>query len=263
MSVSSIQHLTGRVALVTGAAQGNGRAIARALAECGADLVAVDINAPRLEEARAELAATGRQVLALRGDCADVSSIRTTVNVVRQRLGRLDVLVNNAGILRIASFPDISEADFDATFDLNVKGAYFLMQEAQGLMPAGSAIVNIASVAGVDGRTLSAPYAASKAALISLTKTLARALAPRRITVNAVAPGLIDTEFNRILDQRLGVDAQGLPPGEFIRRRAADIPLGRVGLPEDVAGVVAFLTSPAASYITGETIIVSGGWVIG
>lgn len=262
MSASSTRHLTGRIALVTGAAQGNGRAIARALAGHGADLVIVDINAMRLEEARAELAATGCEVLALEADCAEVASIRAVAAAVRERLGRLDVLVNNAGILRIAAFPDISEADFDATFDLNVKGAYFLMQEAQRLMPPGSAIVNIASVAGVDGRTLSAPYAASKAALIALTKTLARALAPRRITVNAVAPGLIDTEFNRILDQKLGVEQQGLPPGEFIRRRAAEIPLGRVGVPEDVAGVVAFLTSPAASYITGETVILSGGWVI-
>jgi len=237
MSALSGQHLSGRVALVTGAAQGNGRAIARALAGHGADLVLV-------------------------ADCSDVAAIRATVAQVREKFGKLDVLVNNAGILRISSFPDIAEADYDATFDLNVKGAFYLMQEGQALMSAGAAIVNIASVAGVDGRTLSAPYAASKAALISLTKTLARALAPRGITVNAVAPGLIDTEFNRLLDQKLGVEQQGLPPGEFIRRRAADIPLGRVGTSEDVAGIVAFLTSPAASYITGETVIVSGGWVI-
>jgi NAD(P)-dependent dehydrogenase (short-subunit alcohol dehydrogenase family) len=257
--MSTADYLAGKVALVTGAAQGNGRAIAMALAAHGADLVLVDVNPTRLGETRAEIGGTAIDIVA---DCADVASIRSTIAAVGQRFGRLDVLVNNAGILRIASFPDISEADFDATFALNLKGAYFFIQEGQGLMSAGAAIVNIASVAGVDGRTFSPPYAASKAALITLTKTLARALAPRGITVNAVAPGLIDTEFNRNLDQKIGVEKQGLAPGEFIRRRAADIPLGRIGTPEDVAGVVAFLTSPAASYITGETVIISGGWVI-
>jgi NAD(P)-dependent dehydrogenase (short-subunit alcohol dehydrogenase family) len=262
MREGSANYLSGKVALVTGAAQGNGRAIARALADPGADLVLVDINATRLEEARAEIASLGRRAVAVVADCSDVAAIRGAMASVRAEFGRLDVLVNNAGILRIASFPGISEADYDATLDLNLKGAFFLMQEGQALMTGGAAIINIASVAGVDGRTLSPPYAASKAGLIALTKTLARTLAPRQITVNAVAPGLFDTEFNRALDQKLGVEKQGLAPGEFIRRRVADIPLGRAGTPQDVAGVVAFLASPAAAYITGETVIISGGWVI-
>jgi NAD(P)-dependent dehydrogenase (short-subunit alcohol dehydrogenase family) len=189
LSATQTQHLADRVAIVTGAAQGNGRALA--LAGHGATLVMVDINAAWLEEARGEIAAGGREAVAIVADCADVAGIRGAVAQVRERFGRLDVLINNAGILRISSFPDIYEADFDATFNLNVKGAFFLMQEAHALMSAGAAIVNIASVAGVDGRTLSAPYAAGKAALVTLTKTLARALAPRRITVNAVAPDAV------------------------------------------------------------------------
>jgi NAD(P)-dependent dehydrogenase (short-subunit alcohol dehydrogenase family) len=254
--------LAGRVALVTGAAQGNGRAIAAALAARSARIVGVDINGERLAAARREFAAAGAEMVDLVADCSKVAEIRSTLTAVRERFGRLDILVNNAGILRIASFPEISEEDFDATVALNLKGAYFLIQEGQALMPNGAAIVNIASVAGVDGRTLSAPYAASKAALIALTKTLARALAPRQITVNAVAPGLIDTEFNKILDQKIGVEKQGLAPGALIAGRIAEIPLRRIGTPQDVAETVAFLVSPVASYITGETIIVAGGWVI-
>ena len=195
-------------------------------------------------------------------DCADVASIRRVIGEIDAALGRVDILVNNAGILRIASFPDIGESDFDATIALNLKGAFFFTQEVQAKLGDGARIVNIASVAGVDGRTLSAPYAATKAGLITITKTLARSLAARGITVNAVAPGLIDTPFNQILDQKIGVEKQGLKPGEMLAKRAAEIPLGRIGKSEDVAGVVAFLVSPDASYITGETIIVAGGWVI-
>jgi NAD(P)-dependent dehydrogenase (short-subunit alcohol dehydrogenase family) len=251
--------LKGKVAIVTGAAQGNGYAIAERLARHGCAVAAIDINADGIRAAAARLGALARPFVA---NCADVASIRAVVAEVGEAFGHVDVLVNNAGLLRIASFPDISEADFDATVDLNLKGAFFFAQEVQALMPADGRIINIASVAGVDGRTLSAPYAATKAALITVTKTLARALAPRGITVNAVAPGLIDTPFNAILDQKIGVEKQGLKPGEMLAKRAQEIPLGRMGKPEEVAGVVAFLASPDASYITGETIIIAGGWVI-
>jgi len=251
--------LDGKVAIVTGAAQGNGFAIADRLARHGASVAVVDINAKGAEDAARSVGARARPVVA---DCADLAAIRRLVRDVKETLGRIDVLVNNAGILRIAAFPEIGEADFDATLDLNLKGAFFLAQEVQAALPRDGRIVNIASVAGVDGRTMSPPYAASKAGLITITKTLARVLAPRGITVNAVAPGLIDTPFNQILDQKIGVEKQGLKPGEMLARRAAEIPLGRIGKPEEVAGVVAFLVSPDAAYITGETIIVAGGWVI-
>jgi NAD(P)-dependent dehydrogenase (short-subunit alcohol dehydrogenase family) len=251
--------LDGKVAVVTGGAQGNGFAIAERLARHGAAVALVDINATGVESAAARLGQKAKPFVA---DCADVAAIRNVARKVLEAFGRIDVLVNNAGILRIASFPDIGEADFDATVNLNLKGAFFFAQEVQAALPRDGRIVNIASVAGVDGRTLSAPYAATKAGLITITKTLARALAPRGITVNAVAPGLIDTPFNKILDQKIGVEKQGLKPGEMLLRRAAEIPLGRIGKPEEVAGVVAFLVSPDAAYITGETIIIAGGWVI-
>lgn len=251
--------LDGKVAIVTGSAQGNGFAIAERLARHGAGIAAIDINRGGIRAAAEKLGEKARPFVA---DCSDVAAIRKVVREVNEAFGRVDILVNNAGILRISSFPDIGEGDFDATVNVNLKGAFFFAQEVQSALPRDGRIVSIASVAGVDGRTLSAPYAAAKAGLITLTKTLARALAPRGITVNAVAPGLIDTPFNQILDQKIGVEKQGLKPGEMLANRAAEIPLGRIGKPEEVAGVVAFLVSPDASYITGETIIIAGGWVI-
>lgn len=253
------QFLKDKVAIVTGAAQGNGFAIAERLASHGCRIAAIDINAQGIGAAAEKLGGGSRAFVA---DCSEVAAIRAVVREVREAFGRIDILVNNAGLLRIASFPDIGEADFDLTVNLNLKGAFFFAQEVQAALPRDGRIVNIASVAGVDGRTLSAPYAATKAGLITMTKTLARALAPRGITVNAVAPGLIDTPFNQILDQKIGVEKQGLKPGEMLARRAAEIPLGRIGRPEEVGGVVAFLASPDAAYITGETIILAGGWVI-
>ena len=256
------RYLEGQVALVTGAAQGNGKAIAEELAARGARLVLVDINAEELEATAEGIRAEGAHCLALAADCSKYAEIKQVVDSAAGEFGQIDILVNNAGIIRLSQFPHVTVDDYDATMDLNARGAFFLMQEASHKMPDGGRIVNIASGAGVDGRTLSPPYAASKAALIAMTKTLARLLAPRNITVNAVAPGIIDTPFHEPIDRTLGQEQRGLPPGEFIRQRAADIPLGRIGLPQDVAGVVSFLVSPAAGYITGETIIVSGGWVI-
>ena len=143
-----------------------------------------------------------------------------------------------------------------------MKGLYFYMQEAAKRMieQRSGTIINIASIAGIaGGMTLSPPYAASKAAVINLTKVAAANLAEHGVTVNAVAPGIVDTAFNWTLDEEIGVKQQGLRPGEFMRRRAEGAPLGRISQPEDVANVVAFLSSRDASYITGETIVVSGG----
>ncbi len=255
-------YLAERVALVTGGAQGNGRAIAAELARRGADLVLVDIDPEGVEQSAGALRQEGAAALALAADCSRVDEIKKAVDAAVGVHGRIDILVNNAGIIRVSSFPAVSEADYDATMDLNARGAYFFMQEVAAHMPDGGRIVNIASGAGIDGKTLSPPYAASKAALIAMTKTIARALGSRNITVNAVAPGIIDTPFHDQLDQKIGIEELGLESGEFIQQRAADVPLGRIGTSQDVAGVVSFLSSPAAAYITGETVILAGGWVI-
>lgn len=256
------RYLSGQVALVTGAAQGNGRAIAAELGRRGAELVLVDIDPQGVEESAEVLRQEGVQAMTIAADCSKVDDIRRAVATATRSCERIDILVNNAGIIRVSSFPNVSEADYDATMGLNARGAYFFMQEIVAHMPDGGRIVNISSGAGVDGKTLSPPYAASKAALITMTKTIARVLGPRQITVNAVAPGIIDTPFHEQLDQKIGIEQFGLQPGEFIQQRATDVPLGRIGTSQDVAGVVAFLTSPAAAYITGETVILAGGWVI-
>ena len=214
-SVPSGRSLAGKAAAVTGAGQGNGRAIARRLVE-----------------------------------------------TVVERFGSLDVMVNNAGGIRAQPFLEVTEDTWDWTIDLNLKGLYFHMQEAARRMidQGRGTIINISSVAGVQGgTTLSPPYAASKAAVINLTKVAAAKVAEYGVTVNSVAPGIVDTAFNWTLDEEIGVKQLGLDPGEQLKQRAAPVPLGRISQPEDVANVVAFLASPDAAYITGETIVVAGG----
>ncbi len=255
--------LRDQVAIVTGAGSGNGKAITLRLAREGATLVLTDIVAGTLHQVRDQVTAMGRPCLAVVADVADVAGTRAVIRQAVERFRRLDILVNNAGILRISPFPDSTEEDWDHTMAVNARGLYFAMQAAARVMrdQRSGRIINIASIAGLEAKTLSPPYAASKGAVITMTKAAARAMAQFQVTVNAVAPGLIDTPFNERIDHELGVK-RGLAPGEFLRRRSQDIPLGRIGTPEDVAGVVAFLASPDAAYITGETVIVAGGWLM-
>jgi NAD(P)-dependent dehydrogenase (short-subunit alcohol dehydrogenase family) len=254
--------LQDQVAIVTGAASGIGRAIAVEFAGLGAAVALFDVDAAGLVETAGQCAAAGGTAHPLIVDCSDAAATTSAVTSAHAWRGRLDILVNNAGRIRLATFPGFTEDDYDAVMDLNARGSFFLMQAVAPHLPRGGRIINIGSIAGVHGRSISIPYAASKAALMTMTKTVALALAPRGITVNGVVPGLIDTPFNDPVDSILGVQAQGLAPGEFTRRRGEEVPLGRHGTPEDVAGVVSFLASPAASYVTGENIIVAGGWVI-
>ena len=253
--------LAGKVALVTGAGQGNGRAIALALAKGGADVAINDLSAESVIRVEKEVEALGRGAVGVVADVSQTSQIDAMVARTVAALGRLDILVNNAGLICPNPFGDVTEEDWDRTMAVNARGLFFCMQAGARVMKEqrSGAIINIASVAGRGTHSLSPPYAASKATAIILAQQAARALAPHRITVNSVCPGLIDTEFNTRLDQQIGVRQQGLMPGEFIRQRIAAIPLGRIGTPEDVANVVVFLASPPASYITGQQITIDGG----
>src|SRR5215210_1324577 len=241
----------GRVALVTGGGRGIGRAIALHLARDG---VAVAVNYRGSEAAAAEVVrqieADGGRAVALAADVAVAGEATRLVNDAVARLGRLDILVNNAGITRDNLAMRLSEEDWDAVLDTNLKGAFFCAKAAlRPLLKAREAgrIVNISSVAGLVGNAGQANYAAAKAGLLGLTKSLAREVASRGITVNAVAPGFVTTEMTDAL------------PEELREAAVKMIPLGRFGAPEDIAEAVAFLASPAARYITGQVLSVDGG----
>ena len=252
--------LEGKVAVVTGAAQGNGRAIALRFARDGAAVVINDIDATGADAVVSEITPSGRAISVV-GDVAAEETWARIVAAAVDDLGGLDILVNNAGLIRPTRFGQVTETDWDLTIAVNARSVLFGTQAAAAVMASGASIVNISSIAGRGAPTLSPPYAASKAAVISLTISAARALAPRGIRVNAVCPGIIDTAFNWKLDELLGQQEQGLPPGEFLRRRWETVPLGRIGTPDDVAGVVAFLVGPDAAYVTGQSLNVDGGLV--
>jgi meso-butanediol dehydrogenase/(S,S)-butanediol dehydrogenase/diacetyl reductase len=250
------------VALVTGAGQGIGRATALALAEAGADVAVNDVRADAAAAVAGEVRARGRRAVAVAADVTRVPEIDGMLRRVVEGLGRLDVLVNNAGLIRPTPFGQVSERDWDDTFAVNARGLFFCMQAAAPLLAPGGVIVNVSSIAGRGSASLSPPYAASKAAVLSLTQQAARALAPRGIRVNAVCPGIVETDFNRRLDDVIGVRQQGLAPGEFLKQRAAAIPLGRLADPAEIARVIVFLASPAAGYITGQAVTVDGGFLM-
>ena len=260
----SSHRLAGKVAAVTGAGQGIGRATVLRLAQEGASVFASDIREDLLENLESEVKAIGATIATRIFDAAKAADAPPFVRAVVERYGRIDIMVNNAGGIRTQPFPNVTEETWDWTLNLNLKGPYFYMQEAAKPMIAqkSGTIINVASVAGIaGGMTYSPPYAASKAAIINLTKVAAASLAEYGVTVNAVAPGIVETAFNWTLDDLIGIQQMGLRPGEFMERRRASIPLGRLQQPQDIANVVAFLAGSDASEMTGETIVVSGGLV--
>jgi 3-oxoacyl-[acyl-carrier protein] reductase len=241
-----------RVALVTGAGQSIGRQIALTLARKGVDIVAADVNSETAGRTAEEASSTGVRSLGLCVDVADSLAVGKAVESAVAEMGSLDILVNNAGITRDGLLLRMSIEDWEKVLDVNLKGAFNCCKAAcRPMMKARwGRIVNISSVIGVMGNAGQVNYAASKAGLIGLTKSLAKELAGRGITVNAVAPGFIDTPMTESLGEKV--------KSELLGR----IPLGRLGDPTDVADVVSFLASEGARYMTGQVIHVDGGMVM-
>jgi len=255
--------LSGRVALVTGAGQGIGKAAALALAKAGADTVVTDINEASVKDTAAAIAAAGRGVLAIRADVGKVDEIDRMVSEAVTRFGKIDVLVNNAGVTRRAYIMDLTEDDWDRIFRVNAKGVFFCLQRvAREMIPRRSGcIINIASIAGKGfAGTSNAIYAASKGAVISLTKTAAQQLGRHNINVNAVCPGIVRTalyaEMVRVIAEKEGATVE-----EIERRGTESVPLRRANEPEDIADMIVFLASPGARNISGQAFNVDGGLV--
>ena len=244
--------LDGRCALVTGAGRGLGQAMAVALAEAGADIAGVYIT--DIEETRSRIEATGRRFTAIRQDLRDAAAARRVVEQAVGAMGRLDILINNAGIIRRADAIDFTEGDWDDVIDVNLKSVFFLAQAAARQFLAqgnGGKVVNVASVLSFQGGIRVASYTASKGGVLGLTRILANEWAAKGINVNAIAPGYMATANTAPLR------ADAARSAEILAR----IPAGRWGQPEDLAGAVVFLCSPASDYVHGSVIAVDGGWL--
>lgn len=242
--------LTGKTALVTGAGRGIGREIALTLAREGAD-IAINYNgsADAAKEVAAKIEALGRKAVLIQCNVADFQAAEEMIKKAAEELGRLDILVNNAGITKDNLLLRMSEAEYDAVLDINLKGCFNTIRHAAKLMikQRSGRIINLSSVSGVMGNAGQANYCASKAGIIGLTKSAARELASRNVTVNAIAPGFIETEMTAVLSDSVKENI------------LAQIPMHRLGNTKDIAETAAFLASDRAGYITGQVIQVNGG----
>lgn len=242
--------LQNKIAIVTGAARGLGRAISLELAGRGADIVVCDVNLEGTKAVAQEVRSLGRRTLSLKVDVSKASEVSRMVERVMKEFGRIDILVNNAGICQVAPIEELTEEDWNKVMAVNLKGVFLCSKAVMGIMKKqrSGRIVNMGSVAGkLGGISTAANYSVSKAGVICFTKALAREMAPYGITVNAVAPGVITTDMTL-----------GITKGDF-SNYVRNIPLGTIGSPEDIAYAVAFLASDEARYITGEILDVNGG----
>jgi NAD(P)-dependent dehydrogenase (short-subunit alcohol dehydrogenase family) len=255
--------LSGQAAIVTGAGRGIGRAVALELARMGADIIVAELDVAGAEKTAGEVQALGRKALVVPTDVTRRADLAGMADRTQKQFGRIDILVNNAGIYRAAATLDVTEEHWDAIMDINAKAVFFATQAVLPAMIAQKrgAVVSLASMAGKIGSKTNLPYNASKAAVISMTKSLALAHAADGIRVNCVCPGFVETDMWAKVSKEQGA-LLGMSPEEFTRMRKAAVPLGRMETPEDVASVIGFLASPRAAYMTGQALSVDGGLVM-
>jgi D-sorbitol dehydrogenase (acceptor) len=253
--------LNGKIAIVTGGAQGMGRAISLRYAREGASIVVADRNLEGAEEVVREITSANGAAAAVAVDVRDQAQVQRMIDTAVEHFGALDILVNNAGVGKIIPFLETTEADWDFMFDINCKGLLWCSQAAARQMIAqgrGGKIINLASQAGRRGESLVLAYCASKACVISMTQSMALALAPHKINVNGIAPGIVDTPLWVEVDKQFAA-LLGWEVGEPKRRFVESIPLGRIEQPDDVTGAAIFLASADSDYMTQQTINVDGG----
>jgi NAD(P)-dependent dehydrogenase (short-subunit alcohol dehydrogenase family) len=255
--------LHGQIAIVTGAGRGIGRATALELARLGADIVIAELDQTGAKRTSEEVGALGRRAVVAQTDVTSRADLRAMVDRAKADFGRIDILVNNAGIYRAAATLDVTEEHWDAIMTINAKAVFFATQAVLPVMLAQKrgSIVSLASMAGKIGSKTNLPYNASKAAVISMTKSLALAHAADGIRVNCVCPGFVETDMWTAVARDQG-KLLGMTAEEFTRQRASQVPLGRMEKPEDVAHVIAFLAGPRSGYMTGQALSVDGGLVM-
>jgi meso-butanediol dehydrogenase/(S,S)-butanediol dehydrogenase/diacetyl reductase len=261
--------LDGRVALITGSGRGIGRAMALRYAAEGANLAIADLDESNAASVADEVRGLGSRAVSMRVDVRDPEESVCMVERVVSELGRLDVMVNNAGVVRVTPLLEVTPDDWDFTQSVNARGLFFALQASARQMmeqeplvtgrPSGK-IINMASIAARGGRPMFAAYAASKAAVVSITQSAAMGLAPR-VTVNAICPGVVDTEMWALID-REWTELEGRPTGDAWKQRIVGIPMGRPETPDDLVGMAVFLASADSDYITGQSYQVDGGMVM-
>ena len=255
--------LAGQAAIVTGAGRGIGRATALELARLGADIVIAEMDKAGAEKTAAEVQGLGRKALVLVTDVTKRDELKAMAERTQKQFGSIDILINNAGIYRAAASLDVTEEHWDAIMDINAKAVFFATQAVLPVMIAQKrgAIVSLASMAGKVGSRTNLPYNASKAAVISMTKSLALAHGGDGVRVNCVCPGFVETDMWTSVAREQGALLKQSPE-EFTRQRLRQVPLGRMERPEDVANVIGFLVSPRSEYMTGQALSVDGGLVM-
>jgi 3-oxoacyl-[acyl-carrier protein] reductase len=246
-----MSRLKNKVAVVTGASKGVGAGIAKGLAAEGASVVVNYASSKEgADKVVAEIKAKGGKAVAVQGDVAKAADVERLFAETKKAFGRLDVLVNNAGVYEFAPIGDVTEKHFHRLFDTNVLGPILATREAAKYLGEGGSVINVGSVAATSGPATSAVYSATKGALDSVTRALANELGPKKIRVNSINPGPVETE---------GVHAAGFMGSDFLKGAIAQTPLGRIGQPEDFGPIAVFLASEESGWLTGETLLASGG----